>query len=255
MEQIKDKLKQLRLSGALTSLESRNQYALEQGLSYLDFLDLVLEDERVVRANNAYKRRLKQSRLSQQKQLDTFDFSWQPEMDKKQIMDFASCQFIEKRENIVFMGKPGVGKTHLANGLGLEAVNKGYKVVFMHANSLIDQLHQSKAEGKYQKTVKKFAKADLLILDEVGFKALPQSGIDDFFEVIRNRYEQGSTIITTNRSFEDWGKLFGDKVMASAIIDRIVHHAHIIKITGESYRLKNAQNRISTANIGGRNTT
>ena len=255
MEHLKDKLKRLRLSGALASLENRNKYALEHRLSYLDFLDLVLEDEQAVRDNNAYKKRLKQSKLSQQKHLDNFDFSWQPELNKTQIMDFASCQFLEKRENIVFMGKPGVGKTHLANGLGLEAINKGYKVIFMHANSLIDQLYQAKAEGKYQKTVKDFAKADLLILDEVGFKAIPQSGINDFFEVIRTRYEQKSTIITTNRSFEDWGKLFGDKVMASAIVDRIVHHAHIIKITGESYRLKNAQNRISTANIGGRNTT
>lgn len=245
MEKIKEKLKQLRLSGAITSLETRNQYALENKISYMDFLELLLEDEWAIRQSNAYQHRLIQSKLNEQKRLDNYDFTWQPELDKKMIMDLAACRFIPEKHNVVLMGKPGVGKTHLANALGLEAIKKGYKVLFTHANNLIDQLHRSKADGKYQSMLAKINKIDLLIIDELGFRKIPQNGMDDFFEIIRGRYELGSIIITTNRNFKDWGSLFGDKVMASAIIDRIVHHATIIRITGNSYRIKNYKDEIT----------
>ena len=244
MEKIKERLKQLRLSGAITSLESRNQYALENKISYMDFLELLLEDEWAIRQSNAYRHRLVQSRLNEQKRLDNYDFTWQPELDKKIIMDLAACRFIPEKHNVVLMGKPGVGKTHLANALGLEAIKKGYKVLFTHANNLIDQLHRSKADGKYQSMLAKINKIDLLIIDELGFRKIPQNGMDDFFEIIRGRYELGSIIITTNRSFKDWGSLFGDMVMASAIIDRIVHHATIIRINGNSYRIKNYKDEL-----------
>lgn len=242
MEALKERLKQLRLSGAVRSLESRNQYALDNRISYLDFLELLVEDEWAVRNNNAYHKRLQQSRLNQQKRLDNYDFTAQPSIDKSILTDLSACRFIEEKQNIILMGKPGVGKTHLASGIGLEALSKGYGVLFLHANNLIDQLHRSKADGKYAALLKKIIKVPLLILDEVGFKKFPASGIDDFFEVIRQRYEQGSVIITTNRKFEDWGALFGDAVMAAAIIDRLVHHAHVIKITGESYRVRDLKN-------------
>ena len=239
METIKERLKQLRLSSAILSLEDRNKYALENKISYMDFLELLLEDEWASRQANGYRRRLAQSKLNEQKRLDNYDFSWQPELDKKILMDLAACRFIPEKQNVVFMGKPGVGKTHLANALGLEAIKKGYKVICTHANSLIDQLHRSKADGKYQNVLSRITRIDLLIIDELGFRKIPQNGMDDFFEIIRSRYETGSIIITTNRNFEDWGSLLGDKVMASAIIDRIVHHAEIIKITGNSYRIRN----------------
>ena len=124
-------------------------------------------------------------------------------------------------------------------------MKKGNTVLFIHANSLIDQLHRSKADGRYQSILNRISKVSLLIIDEVGFKKFPQTGIDDFFEIIRIRYETGSMIITTNRNFEDWGLLFGDNVMASAIIDRIVHHAQIIKIKGDSYRVKNLKSNLN----------
>jgi len=249
METVKERLKQLKLSGALRALESRNRYALDQKLSYVDFLEILLEDEWALRQNNGYNRRLQQSKLNQQKRLDRYDFTCQPKLDKSQVMELSACRFIEQKQNVVFMGKPGVGKTHLANALGLEALSKGYSVMIVHANSLIDQLHRSKADGKYQLMIKKLGKIDLLIIDEVGFKKFPQNGIDDFFEVIRTRYENGSMIITTNRNFEDWGELFGDKVMASAIIDRIIHHAFIVKINGESYRVRDVISRRGSGDI------
>lgn len=241
METIKQRLKQLKLSGAAVSFADRNQYALDNKISYMDFLELILEDEWALRQNNGYKRRLLQSKLSEQKRLDNYDYTCQVELDKSVITDLSACRYIIEKTNIIFMGKPGVGKTHLANALGLQALEKGYSVMMIHANTLIDQLHRSKADGKYQAMLKKITKVDLLIIDEVGFKKFPQNGSDDFFEVIRSRYETGSLIITTNRNFEEWGQLFGDRVMASAIIDRIIHHAVLLKIPGDSYRVRNAQ--------------
>ncbi len=136
------------------------------------------------------------------------------------------------------MGKPGVGKTHLANAIGLEAIKQGYKTVFIHVNEFIERLTASRADGTYNYIPGQFLNTDLLILNEIGFKKLPANGLDNFFEIIRKRYENGSMIITTNRNFENRGNIFGDNVLASAIIDRIVHHAYIIKINGESYRIK-----------------
>lgn len=239
MESLKDKLKQLRLPTVADSLESRNQYALQAQISYLEFLELLLEDECAARQSQAYRKRLLSSKLSEQKPLDSFDFSYQPELDKRLLYDLAACRFIAEKKNLVLMGNPGVGKTHLANAIGLEALKKGYKVLFTHANEVIDRLHTSRADGSYRSALNKILSADLLIIDELGFKKVAANGIDDFFEIIRQRYEKASVVITSNRSFEDWGLILGDAVMASAIIDRLVHHAVIIKITGISYRVKN----------------
>jgi DNA replication protein DnaC len=239
MNQIKSKLRDLKLAGIIKTLDSRNNYALENKLSYMDFLELIIEDEYANRMANSYQKRFSKAKLSMQKTLQNYDFSYQPELDKKLVNELASCRFILEKKNIVLLGKPGVGKTHLANAIGFEAIKQGYKVLFAHVNDLIEKLNASKADGTYFPTLKSYLNVDLLILDELGFKKIPSSGLDDFFEIIRQRYENGSLIITTNRSFEDWGNIFGDAVIASAIIDRIVHHAYIIKITGESFRIKN----------------
>jgi len=238
MEAIREKMKILRLSGANASLESRNRYALDNKCSYLEFLEMLLEDECVRRKSNGFERKLKASRLDPSKTLDVFDFRFQPDIDKRQIQELASCRFINDRQNVIFMGKPGVGKTHLANAIGLSALHQGHEVMLVHANTLIDDLYRYKADGRYQAALRKYKRLDLLIFDELGFKRIPRNGLDDFFDVIRSRYETGSIIITTNRTFEDWGSLFEDPVMASAIIDRLVHHAQIIKIAGNSYRIK-----------------
>jgi DNA replication protein DnaC len=239
MESTKTKLRQLKLAGMVKTIESRNKYALEKKVSYIDFIELLLEDEAVNRKTNSFSKRLNRSKLDTQKDIDTFDFNYQPELDKTKILDLAACRFITEKANVVLMGKPGVGKTHLANALGLEAIKKGYKVMFLHINDLIDKMNTAKADGTKYQLLNELTNSDLIILDEIGFKKIPQESIDDFFEVIRKRYEKGSVIFTTNRNFEDWGNVFGDYTMASAIIDRIIHHAHIIKINGESFRIKN----------------
>jgi DNA replication protein DnaC len=242
MEKIKTKLRNLKLAGMVKSIESRNKYAIESKASYLDFMELLLEDEYVNRMSNSFSKRLSKSKIDTQKTLDDFDFNYQPDLNKRQIMDIASCRFINENKNIVLMGKPGVGKTHIANAIGLEAIKQGYSVLFLHINDLIDKINAARADGTISVLMNALLNADLVILDELGFKKLPTESIDGFFELIRKRYEKGSIIITTNRNFEDWGNVFGDYVMASAIIDRIVHHAIIIKINGESFRIKNYKN-------------
>jgi len=164
MNTLEDRIRQLRLPGILASLESRNAYALENKISYLDFLELLLEDEWARRQYQQQHRKLQQSKLHQQKRLDNYDYSFQPELDKKLLMDLASCRYVHQQQNIIFMGKPGVGKTHLANALGLEAVHQGLNVILTHAHSLIEDLHRAKADGKYHTLLNRIKKLDLLII-------------------------------------------------------------------------------------------
>jgi len=243
MEIIKQ-LQGLKLSGMAKSIEARNQYAIENNLSYLDFISLLLEDEYSNRASNSYIKRLRQSKLDPSKGLEAFDFSFQPKLNKKKILDLQGLRFITEKENIIFMGNPGVGKTHLANALGLEALKRGYKVKMLCMTDMLTMLTASRGDGTYNKIFKELVSLDLLIIDEIGFKKVPQDAVDEFFEIVKRRHENGSIIITTNRSFEDWANVFGDQVLASAIIDRLVHHCHIIKIIGPSYRMKNLKEKM-----------
>ena len=238
MQQIETKLRKLKLSGIVKSLELRNRYAIDNQLSYMEFIEQLLEDEMDNRKTNRMKKMQSKSKLAQNKNIEEFSFSYQPKLNKKSIYDLATCNYIEKGENIIFMGKPGVGKTHLANALGLEAIKQGYEVYFTDASLMLYELYKSRIEGRYEKTLRKYTKPDLLIIDEIGFKAMKKEAVDDFFEVIKTRYERRSIILTSNRNFEEWDKLFGDQVPASAILDRLLHHAHIFKLTGESYRIK-----------------
>ncbi|MCB0641519.1 MAG: IS21-like element helper ATPase IstB [Phaeodactylibacter sp.] len=236
---LEDKLRYLRLSAMQQTVQQRNQYALDNKLSYMEFFEMLIEDECARRKSNAHKQRLAKSRLHPNKTFDNYDFSFQPELDKQLVHELLGCRFIDAHKNIIFLGKPGVGKTHLANAIGLQALNQGYKVLFAHANSLMDKLLTARADESHRRLIASVIQADLLIIDELGFRKIPQEALDDFFEIIRTRYEAKPTIFTSNRNFEDWEQIFGDRVLAGAIIDRIVHHAYIFKITGDSYRIKN----------------
>ena len=238
MTALKNKLQALKLAGMAKTLPSRNEYAMANQASYLEFLELLIEDESCSRAGNSYRRRFLKSKLSEEKTIAGYDFAYQPELDKKLVLDLACCRFVREKKNIVFMGNPGVGKTHLANALGLEALRQGYKAMMTHSSDLIEKLSASKGDGTYSHTLKSFLEVDLLIIDELGFKKIQEKNVDEFFEIIRRRYEHGSVILTTNRNFEEWEKIFGDSVLASAIIDRLIHHCHVVRIVGNSYRVK-----------------
>lgn len=241
MNALKSRLKTFKLSGAYNSLEDRITYAKENSLDYLEFLELLMEDEYNNRRDNSYKKRYTKAKLPSYKTFEDFDFVFQPSIDKKVINDCLTCNFIREKRNIVFVGNPGTGKTHLSISIGIKALMKGHKVLFTSVSEMLHSLHMSKADNSYYQKLNYYLAFDLLILDELGFKKLPNYSADDFFEIISNRYERGSVIITTNKSFEDWPDIFADNILSSAILDRVVHYSVIIKINGASYRAKDVK--------------
>jgi DNA replication protein DnaC len=243
MNLLKNRLREFKLSGIYNSVEERIAYANEKSLSYTEFLELLLEDEENNRRGNSYKKRYSKAKIPYYKTLEEFDFSFQPSIDKRLINDCATCQFINDKRNIVFIGNPGTGKTHLSIGIAIKALAKGYKVLFTSVSEMLQSLHFSKADNSYYQKLRYYLLPDLLIMDELGFKRLPNYSADDFFEVISKRYENGSIIISTNKSFEQWMDIFSDSVLPSAIIDRIAHHCTVIKINGQSYRTKNLKKK------------
>lgn len=238
MDMLKSRLKSFKLSGMYSTVDERLSFAKDKALSYQEFLELLLEDEENSRRENSYKKKYSRAKLPYQKRIEDFDFSFQPDMDRRSVSDFATCQFIAQRKNIIFIGKPGVGKSHISVGIAIKALLKGYSVLFTQVSEMLQVLHQSKADNSYYKKLNYYIKPDLIILDELGFKKIPNYSADDFFEVISKRYEKGSIIITTNKNFEEWGNIFADNILASAIIDRIVHHSTVLKVNGDSYRTK-----------------
>lgn len=243
MNLLKSRLKEFKLSGIYNSIEERVTYANERKLSYIEFLELLLEDEENNRRGNSYKKRYSNAKIPYYKTLEEFDFSFQPSIDKRLINDCATCQFIKDNKNIVFIGNPGTGKTHLSIGIAIKALLRGYKVLFTSVSEMLQSLYFSKADNSYYQKLRYYLSPDLLIMDELGFKKLPNYSADDFFEVISKRYENGSIIISTNKSFEQWMDIFSDNVLSSAIIDRIAHHCTVIKINGQSYRTKNLKKK------------
>ena len=239
MNMLKSRLKSFKLSGIYNTVDERLSFAKDKSLSYQEFLELLLEDEENNRRENSYKKRYSRAKLPCLKRIEDFDFSFQPSIDRRVINDFATCQFIDQRKNIIFLGEPGVGKSHLSVAIAIKALLKGRSVLFTQVSEMLQVLHQSKADNSYYKKLDYYIKPELLVLDELGFKKIPSYSADDFFEVISKRYEKGSVIITTNKSFEEWGDIFADNILASAIIDRVVQHSTVVKVSGKSYRTKN----------------
>lgn len=238
LERLGEHLQRLRLFKSRERLEALLQEATAKELSYADFLDQVLTEEIASKTAKHVTMRTQLARFPFVKGLEAFDFSYQPSIDKKQIQTLASCHFIEHGENVVILGPPGVGKTHLGVGLGLRAIERGYRVLFTTAATLIQTLTRALAEGRFDDKLKVYTMPRLLIIDEIGYLPIDRSGANLFFQLISRRYERGPMILTSNQSFGGWGEVFGDRVIATAILDRILHHAITVNIRGNSYRLK-----------------
>jgi DNA replication protein DnaC len=231
-------LRQLRLSGLAQTLELRLQEASSNRLSHAEFLELILQDELNIRNQRMMERRNKSADFRDTKTLDDFDFAFNTAIKRKQIYDLASGQFIRESRDVLLIGPPGVGKSHLVQAIGHHVIRMGFTVLYRSIFDLVRDLMEDEALAGNNRALSRFLKPDLLIVDDMGLKELPRKSGEYLFEIIMRRYEKRSTMMTSNRPIEEWGKLIGDVPSATAILDRFLHHAEIINITGKSYRLK-----------------
>ena len=228
----------LNLTEFRANIEKYISYVESGEKTMVDALYELTELEMELRTKRAMNACVKVANFPYIKRLSDFDFSFQPSINKEQIMNFKYLQFIENKENIIFIGSPGVGKTHLATAIGIEAASLRTSTYFIGCNDLVLQLKKAHIENRLEQRLKFFSKYKLLIIDEVGFLPLDTESSNLLFQLIAKRYERNSTIVTTNKSLSRWGEIFGDPVIANAILDRLLHHSHVINIVGRSYRTK-----------------
>lgn len=241
-ETAKNKYKTLRFNSISLSLDKLVKEAEGNEISYLQFAEMLVEHELKTREENRIKLNFKRAGFPMLKRLSEFDFNIQTTITKKQITRLLDFTFIENRESIVFIGPPGVGKTHLAIAIGVDAVEAGYKVLFATALELIESLDLAEIRGELKKRINALLKFDVLIIDELGYLPLNKKSVFNFFQLINSFYEYRSIILTTNKEFTSWGEFFINENVAVPIVDRIIHHSHILMIGGESYRLKQKKN-------------
>jgi DNA replication protein DnaC len=245
-EALQTTLRKLRLSGLAETLDVRLQEAAGHQLNHAEFLELILQDELVVRQQRQIDRRTKAAAFRDQRTLEDFDFAFNPSVNRKQVSGLATCRFVHEARDVLLLGPPGTGKSHLVQAIGHQAIKLGFTVLYRSIFDIVrDLLHDEAfaggpAEGTSggDQALARYLKPDLLIVDDMGMKQLPKRSGEYLFEIIMRRYETRSTMMTSNRPLEDWGKLIGDVPSATAILDRFLHHAEVIQITGKSYRLR-----------------
>lgn len=250
-ESLRDQLRKLRLSGLLETLEVRLEEAQGARLTHEEFLELILQDELLVRDQRKIARRVKAASFRDLKTLEDFDWSFNPRIPRNQMYDLATGKFIKQRRDVLFCAPPGTGKSHLVQAIGYQLIKLGHLVLYRSIFDVVrDFLHDEALDG-HDRVMARYLKPDLLIIDDFGMKQLPKRSGEFLFEIVMRRYETRSTIMTTNRPVEDWGKLLGDVPTATAILDRFLHHSEIISVSGDSYRLRDRQRAGQPANETG----
>jgi DNA replication protein DnaC len=227
-------------------LHQHAEEAFKRNIPYLEFLDNLLAEEMLAKHERFIQTRKRLAHLPFRKTLDQFDFAFQPSINERRIRDLATLRFVEHQENLVFLGPPGVGKTHLAVALGLEAIKQRYTVYFITAHDLVQTLLTAHMQtlltahmtNTIKQKMKMFIKPDLLIIDEIGYRKMDETAAHFFFQIVSERYERGSILLASNKTFGAWGDIFGDTVLATAILDRLLHHSSTVNIKGESYRIR-----------------
>lgn len=237
--QIEGHMRALKLKGMIPVYKELIERAASGNLQYEEYLALLLEEEVKRKTESSVKTKISKSRLPYLKTLEEFDFSYQPGLKEKEVIRLSSLEFIEQKGNVIFLGPPGVGKTHLSVGLAVKACIARYRVLFTTAQKLIEDLILSQKDGSIVEKLMAYSRLHLLIVDELGYMPITREQANLLFQLISMRYEKGAIILTSNYNFDEWGKVFEDNIVASAIIDRLVHHASIFYIAGSSYRLKN----------------
>jgi len=235
---VKEAARRLHLANLEENLDALLARAEGATMGYLEFLDLVLEDETGVREGRRFRNALKLSGLPHHKTIDEFDFAFQPDLDQRKVKDLATLGFVEGRSNVALLGPPGVGKTMLAVGLAVAACQSGFSIYFSTLDDVVRNLKEAEATGRFAKKLQTYLKPSVLVIDEVGYLPLARAEANMVFQLVTRRYERGSIILTSNKAFSEWGQVFGDDVLASAILDRLLHHCDVISINGPSYRLK-----------------
>jgi DNA replication protein DnaC len=232
-------LKQLRLGGIAAVLETRLLQAQAQSMAPIDLISCLISDELSRRTNRLLDRRQKQAQFRDpQKTLQNFDFSFNKKLNRSLVFDLATAGFIAKHEDALFLGPPGTGKSHLAQAIGLAAIQQGYRVLYRETHALLDEIAEATVDGSRKQHMELLATVPLLIIDDLGMRKLPSTAAEDILEIVMRRYERASTLMTSNRPVEDWGKLLGDSAAVTAMLDRLLHHGHVLKCGPRSWRTK-----------------